>query len=257
MTSDPVRTDDGSLTLRHPELGELYHAKEGAWSEAQAKFISPGKLKERLEAGPVRILDVGFGLGLNTLCALETPGSHRLDIHTLDHDEGVWQRALDLRPENQVLSDLAFRGIWKDGSRSVTAMRGDLRDLLADLQPEYDLVFHDPFRPLVNTEAWTLEVFTALNRLLHPQGALLTYSQSRVVRSGLVQAGFRIGETPARPPHRGGTIAVQEAANLEHPLEPPPTGWGPPFRDPDLDRTANEIRSVREAEIRAGQESLS
>ncbi len=250
MTSDPILTDDGSLTLRHPELGELYHAKEGAWSEAQAKFILPGRLKQRLELGPVRILDIGFGLGLNVLCALEVPGKSPLEIHTLDHDHKVWNRASALRPDNPVLTSLAQTGTWKEEARSVTALRGDLRNMLSDLPQGVDLIFHDPFRPLVNTEAWTEDLFAGLFRLLHPQGALVTYSQSRVVRSGMVSAGFWLGETPEQPPHRGGTMAVKQPDVLLHPIPTPEEGWGPPYRDPDLNRSAGEIRSIREAEVR-------
>lgn len=248
--SDSIKTGDGSYTLRHPELGELYHAQEGAWSEAESKFILPSRLSERLHRGPVKILDVGFGLGINTLCAVNTEGPGPLDILTLDHDAGVWERAASLQPENRILQSLACSGTWQEGNRSVRALETDLRLCVKELKPEFDLIFHDPFRPLVNTGAWTEDVFKALLTLLCPDGALLTYSQSRIIRAGLVAAGFRIGETVARPPHRGGTIAGLSPEVIPAPLPTPENGWGPPFRDPELNRDDRDIRSLREAEVR-------
>ena len=42
------RRKDGSLTRRHPGHGEPYHAHEGARSEAEAKFITPSALREKI-----------------------------------------------------------------------------------------------------------------------------------------------------------------------------------------------------------------
>jgi tRNA U34 5-methylaminomethyl-2-thiouridine-forming methyltransferase MnmC len=133
----------------------------------------------------------------------------------------------------------------------VRAHVGDLRHTLKRIEPGVDLIFHDPFQPLRNSEAWTVEVFGLLADLLKPDGLLLTYSQSRIVRAGLVEAGLAVGATPAAPPHRGGTAAARAPDLLAHPLPEPEGGWGEPFRDPGLDDTPARIRSRREAATRA------
>ena len=53
---------------------EHYHTPAGARLEAEEKYIVPGKLKERLSSGDVQLLDVCFGLGYNSLAAMELAG---------------------------------------------------------------------------------------------------------------------------------------------------------------------------------------
>ncbi|MEX2606136.1 MAG: MnmC family methyltransferase [Kiritimatiellia bacterium] len=247
MTSERILTADGSFTLRHSELGETYHAREGAQSEAHAKFIIPSHLRERLLKGPVRILDVGFGLGINCREALNTDGGGPLHIDTVEVEPEVLERALRLFPDDPLLLDLRRTRAHARPRRQVHLHLGDLRDLLAELPGPYDLIFHDPFSPLKNTECWTVDVFIRLKERLKPDGALLTYSESGVVRASLQQAGFVIGATPALPPHRGGTIATPDPALPDHPL-PPQTHL--PYREPFPDATARDIRSAREARVR-------
>ena len=64
-----IKTKDGSYTLEKKEIKETYHSESGAWSECQNVFLQPF-----LDYSPLaknkkwRVLDVGFGLGLNWLC---------------------------------------------------------------------------------------------------------------------------------------------------------------------------------------------
>ena len=71
------KTDDGSATLFVPELNEHYHSTKGARTESQHIFIEMG-LKASASTAP-RILEVGFGTGLNawpTLKEAEQSGRH-------------------------------------------------------------------------------------------------------------------------------------------------------------------------------------
>jgi tRNA U34 5-methylaminomethyl-2-thiouridine-forming methyltransferase MnmC len=228
----------------------LYHAHEGAQSEARVKFIQPGRLQERLQHGPVRILDVGFGLGINSLEAIAVSGPHSLHIDSLEIEEESLDRALLVSPAHPVLTEIKATGSWQSSSRSIRLHFGDLRDTLPRLTEPYDLIFHDPFRPLRNTEAWTVEVFQQLARLLTPEGCLLTYSQSKIVRAGLAEAGFLLYDTPESPPHRGGTAATQTRIAFEPGCPIPDQSWGIPWRDPEGSASGTDIRSRREKEVR-------
>ena len=66
------RTDDGSATLFVPELNEHYHSTKGARTESQHIFIDMG-LKASPAATP-RVLEIGFGTGLNAWLTLEEDG---------------------------------------------------------------------------------------------------------------------------------------------------------------------------------------
>src|SRR5207253_1248181 len=68
-----VTTADGSKTIYNAEVGENYHSRHGALQESQHVFLNMG-LKHFL-AGQgdmgARILEVGFGTGLNFLLSAD------------------------------------------------------------------------------------------------------------------------------------------------------------------------------------------
>ena len=73
------RTEDGSATLFVPELNEHYHSIKGARAESQHIIIDMG-FKASTAFQP-RILEIGFGTGLNALLTLETAGEEKRVVH--------------------------------------------------------------------------------------------------------------------------------------------------------------------------------
>ena len=61
-----IKTKDNSFTFFNEEFQEHYHSISGALEEANKKFIEPLELKDGMT-----ILDICFGLGYNTLAAIE------------------------------------------------------------------------------------------------------------------------------------------------------------------------------------------
>ena len=64
-------TKDGSHTLHNPEMDVFYHSVHGAWAETQHVFGAMGldEAFARQPEGPIHILEVGLGTGLNVLDA--------------------------------------------------------------------------------------------------------------------------------------------------------------------------------------------
>lgn len=254
---EKILTADGSYTCRHPGYKENYHAKEGARAEAFAKFIRPGRLAERLRAGPVRVLDVGFGLGVNVMAAIEVAretGGHPLRMDTVEADADALPRARALAPACPVLSALETTGQWRDALVEVALFHADIRRAVTTLPGNYDLIFHDPFSPMKNTECWTVELFARFKSLLKAGGMLLTYAEADAVRAGLFQAGFSVGRTPPAPPHRGGTLAVPRPGPAPDPIDPEPFTRPPKniaYHDFTLEDDGKTIRARREAQVRA------
>lgn len=248
MTSNPVRTDDGSFTFRHPEVGEAYHSLDGADAETRCKFIDPSGLRERLLAGPVRLLDVGFGLGFNCRAALNITEKYPLRIDSMEKEREALERGLMLFPGDSLILSLQNHGEYRIGQNQAVLHIGDIRNTVQKLSEPYDLIFHDPFSPVRNSECWTVELFREMFRLLKPDGVLLTYSRSKIIRKALEEAGFNLQETPIPPPRRGGTLAFKtgNGIDVEETI---------PFRDPALNASGHEIRSRREAELRTSRQS--
>ncbi|MDF7825759.1 TIGR01212 family radical SAM protein [Pontiellaceae bacterium B12227] len=262
-----VETDDGSVTFWNEDYKEHYHTPAGARLEATEKYLVPGKLKERLTQGGVALLDVCFGLGYNSLSALESArnsmnplsvtalemdrrvvGTAASTIQTLETDSNDWKKILADLYETQSAIDnqqSAIRILW-----------GDARHTITKLKPEaFDLVFLDAFSTQRNAELWTVDFFKKLKRVMKPDAVLLTYCAAIPVRAGLMEAGFSVGETDPVGRQRGGTLAALREENIELPLPGHEirmireTTRGLPYRDPFGVWTNKEILRARQENI--------
>jgi len=221
----PERTADGSWTLGHPDHGEACHSRCGAWLEARERYARPCRLTERARAAqgrPLRLLDVGTGLGLNLAAALEAvEGSGgRLAAVTLERDRSVLAAALALGgdgahtgPEERwhapvraalgaalprVADGTPARGGVEvplgEGS-TLHLVLGDARETLPALAPElrFDAVFLDPFSPASEPDLWSEPFLAAIAARMAPGARLSTYCARYAVRLGLARAGLRVG----------------------------------------------------------------
>ena len=133
-----IRTADGSFTLYHPGYRQHFHSLAGAVSEAERKFVEPARLAERLADGPVRLLEIGFGLGINTAAALRCAetADNPLEIVSLELDSRVLDAAEALHPEHslerELIASLKRTGEYRCGRSSVRLLSGDARKRIAD-----------------------------------------------------------------------------------------------------------------------------
>ena len=291
-TLKTVTTKDGSTTFWNEEYKEHYHTPEGARLEANEKYLVPGKLKERIKAGDVHLLDVCFGLGYNSLSALELAGdllseqqgssssadtedsvpplkitalemdrrvvgAAAQNIQTLETDSSNWKK---------ILSDLYSTQSAIINRQSAIQMHwGDARNTITKLEPaSFDLVFLDAFSTQRNSELWTIDFFKKLKRVMKPDAVILTYCAAIPVRAGMLEAGFWVGETDPVGRARGGTLAAMREVDIEIPLPEheirmiQETSRGLPYRDPHGVWTNKEIlRDRQERIIKSKQEGTS
>jgi len=268
---DPVPTGDGSITFYNPVFKEHYHAPVGARTEAEWKFVRPAKLAERLQQGPVRVLDVCFGLGNNSFAAwcaaAGLKNEQALEIIALEADRRVVRAAaifFRVEPEDpvnwrEVLRALLERGHFQTPSAVLDIRWGDARWTVQALESQaYDVVFLDAFSTQRNSELWTVDFFRQLRRVLRQDGVLLTYCAALPVRAGLMEAGFAVGVTEPIGRQRGGTIAALDPARIDQPLPPEELAAmaegtrGMPYRDAELCASNSEIlRNRQEVVLRA------
>ena len=220
-----VLTDDGSVTFFSEDFKEHYHASIGARTEAEEKFLGPSNLAEKLKVGEDRLLDVCFGLGYNSLCAMNLATKLRgnLTIDALEIDRRVVRNASKNVPVSEedsfdwssALTDLYETAIWRNEQCSVKMHWGDARWRLQQLPDEtFDLVYLDAFSTQKCSELWSVEFFIELFRVMKKDAALFTYCAALPVRSGLFKAGFFVGETEPVGRARGGTIASKNATDI-------------------------------------------
>ncbi|MDE6979414.1 MAG: hypothetical protein K2O85_07600, partial [Helicobacter sp.] len=96
-----ITSADSSTTLYNAQYEESYHAtNEGALTESLCKHVYPSiALCNLLERPVVRILDLCFGLGYNTLCSLWAYQNFagRLEIYSPENDITLLQQYEILR----------------------------------------------------------------------------------------------------------------------------------------------------------------
>jgi tRNA U34 5-methylaminomethyl-2-thiouridine-forming methyltransferase MnmC len=214
-------TNDGSHTLFLPDLGESYHSTHGAISESQHIYIEAGfhyalERAKNVSRGTLRILEVGFGTGLNALMTqLECERLMSEDAPLFSNFK-VDYVALEPFPlPHKVLSKLNYAHIIGGKSAAVfsqlhsspfstSVQMGDsfvftkwetpLENF--NSQTHFDLVYFDAFAPKYQPEMWTEYMFKHVFSLLNSGAILVTYSSKGDVRRALLSCGFDAERLP-------------------------------------------------------------
>ncbi|WP_370589988.1 tRNA (5-methylaminomethyl-2-thiouridine)(34)-methyltransferase MnmD [Rufibacter sp. LB8] len=205
-----------------PELNEHYHSVHGALQESQHVFIKMG-LQATLERLPaVRLLEVGFGTGLNALLTLQ---------HSLATGATVQYDTLEKYPLSaEVVDKLEFEKFilnpelldffqplhaapWEQPvpitpNFTLQKLEIDL-EAFAPAPESYDLIYFDAFAPEKQPHLWTDAIFQKLYDALAPGGRLVTYCAKGSFKRSLKAAGFTVEALPGPPGKREMTRGVK------------------------------------------------
>jgi tRNA U34 5-methylaminomethyl-2-thiouridine-forming methyltransferase MnmC len=211
-----IITDDGSMTLKSEEFNECYHSSEGAIKETLYKHIYPAF--EVVKKDEIKILDICFGLGYNTFCAiLNRPKNTKLKIYSPEFDEKLvrslknFNYPKEFNKIKHIIDEVSRNYYYKDEFVEIEVFIGDAREYIRNLQT-IDIVYQDAFSPKVNTLLWTIEYFKDIEKL-SPK-IITTYSVATPVRYALYTLGYNIYTHPYDN-IRKGTLASKE--RLEFP----------------------------------------
>lgn len=192
-------TEDGSPTLRSPQYGDTYHSARGAVGESRHVFIEQGFNAVRRD--PVRILEAGFGTGLNAwLTLLEAAKQGRSVEYTAIE---LYPVPKDVAAELNYSSDPRFLEMhsaeWGNQTRiadffSLLKINCDLAK--TEISGNFDIVYYDAFAPGTQPEMWTPELFARIYSAVAEGGMLVTYSAKGDVRRALKTAGFAVERLP-------------------------------------------------------------
>lgn len=210
MKREIITTNDGSSSLFVPELNETYHSIHGAIQEAQHVFIKKG-LEAKQKNTPLRILEVGFGTGLNCVLTLQKSNAENLSIHYTGLEKHLLTpdeiKAMNYGQELKLKDEIALihASPWEKEvrlSENFTLLKQQF-DLLKDkLQGKFDLVYFDAFAPNKQPEMWSEDVFRNLFEYMNDNALLVTYCCQGQVKRTMKTVGFDVKKTDGPPGKR-------------------------------------------------------
>ena len=191
------------------QFDDPYFSLENGLAETQHVFLAGNDLPARFIDG-FHIAELGFGTGLNALCAARSwrdagvPGTLRItSFEAFPMAVEDMARALASHPTVADLAAPLLLG-WKTPEApinlcdGVTLMveQGDARDTLPHWDGIADAWFLDGFSPAKNPELWGAGLMQAVYDHTRPGGTAATYTAAGFVRRGLAEAGFAVTREP-------------------------------------------------------------
>ena len=217
-----ITTRDGSRTLYSRQYQQSFHSVHGALTEARHVFLNGSGTEELLNSQQeVRVLEIGFGAGLNWLITAAAARRHRTRLSYTALDKWI--------PSAELLSQLGYGGLIGAPALATTieewrtTFGSDVPNGTYNLPHEhdctlqlcigeatdasfsdqiYDSIYFDAFDPEANPELWVPEFFGQLYRALRDGGCLATYSVAGRVRRALTSCGFSVVRRPGPPGKR-------------------------------------------------------
>ncbi len=208
---------------------DFYYPRSGAKAQAKKLFIDKSDLQKRLTCKDVKLLDIGFGYGINSLEAIKLKKKNSLHVKALDQDRSILKEA-----DNPLLHALYEKSYYSDENNSLEFIVGDIRYSLRKLDEKFDVIFLDPFSEDKNPSMVSIEVFKILHDLLHEDGVLVCSTSLHTVRVALSQAGFKSQIVTLKDIK--GLVATKGYEHIE----------GVPYSDPYLVYTDKQIAKYRE-----------
>ena len=219
-------------TPRSPRFHDIYRSSSGGLEQARHVFLAGCGLPRAWAGQPRwRILETGFGLGLNFLGAWrvwkDDPARPRL-LHYFAVE--AWPvaaadlvRASARHPELAPLAQqLAAQWIglvpgvhrlsFEQGRVLLTLAVRDVKDALHDPAFAADSVFLDGFDPQRNPAMWDAHTLKAVARHCRRGTTLATWTVAGEVRRELAQCGFIVDKVDGLAPKRHCLRAVFEPA---------------------------------------------
>jgi tRNA U34 5-methylaminomethyl-2-thiouridine-forming methyltransferase MnmC len=201
-------TEDGSHTIFVNGLDEPYHSTHGALQESIHVFIKQGLLTVKQTS--IRILELGFGTGLNTLLTLRESLSLNLDIfyhavekYPLTESEYKllnYEKVVEHVPKGMLhrMHSCPWGEAVQISDRfTLYKEEADFRSM--NLSPNINLVYFDAFSPDKQPELWTDEVIGPIAQVSEQGAILVTYSSKGVFRRTLSSCGFEVHKVAGPP----------------------------------------------------------
>ncbi|AEG93357.1 Conserved hypothetical protein [Ramlibacter tataouinensis TTB310] len=209
-------------TPRSSRWADVYRSASGGLEQALQVFLGGCGLPAAWAGQRQwRILETGFGLGLNFLAAWQAwrDDARRPGLLHFASIEGFPVAAADLLRSARAHRDLqpladelaaqwwglvpgVHRLVFEGGRVTLTLCVGDVGQMLRELAFAADSVFLDGFSPARNPAMWAPPTLQAVARLCRPGTRLATWTAAGQVRQDLAACGFEVTRAEGLPPKR-------------------------------------------------------
>jgi tRNA U34 5-methylaminomethyl-2-thiouridine-forming methyltransferase MnmC len=206
-----IVTKDGSHSLLNTDLNETYHSVHGALNESVHVFIKQG-LEHFLASAAtpeVKILEIGFGTGLNALLSLRFSGQADVNIEytsleAFPLDKNIWSRlnyadTLSLQEDFNRLHRAPWGERTNISEKFVLVKQQTTLQQIALPESMYDVIYFDAFAPNKQPEMWTLEMLDKVAQAMKPCAVFVTYCAKGQLKRDLKSIGLIVETLPGPP----------------------------------------------------------
>lgn len=181
MKSFELRTtDDGSPAFYSFEFEELSHSQTSSYEETYKYFIEGTNFLELLHKKTPRILEIGFGMGINYSYLLKHSQNKPFEYVGIERNKDF----LEYFPSN------------------VQVLLGNAAEEILKLENSFDIIIHDAFSAKKEHELWSLSFLKNLKKTLNHDGILSTYcTHPRVIKT-FIEAGWFLEKKEGLPPKK-------------------------------------------------------
>ncbi len=215
-------TQDGSHSIFSEEFKVSYHSKYGAVRETQHVFIDAALRFKAVLKKDIRILEMGFGTGLNALMTyLEAQKKNLYIDYTTVEAYPISDAQVKLLNYNEVLrvsevDEHCLRRLhaapWNMKyaiNDSFTLLKLNTLFEAVEFQEQFDIIYFDAFAPNAQPHLWEEPLLKKMYDALLPEGILTTYCAKGEVKRTLKAVGFEVECLQGPPGKREMTRAVK------------------------------------------------
>ena len=227
MNLEIRQTRDGSHTLCNLDINKNYHSVHGAVNESIHVFIRAGLDAVLEQKQEIKLLEVGFGTGLNALLTLQ-----RIRQIETDNCVKVYYTSLEPDPVPMALIEqLNYAQYFENPAlyqaflhRLHQAAWEEFEEIEKDFMLEkkqttlenfdygnrtFNLIYFDPFPPSAHPHLWESPSLDTIARLLSPGGIFTTYCAKGQFKRNLKSMGLVVQSLPGPPGKREMIRAVK------------------------------------------------
>ncbi len=217
-----ITSDDGSHTLISDQFGVSYHSTHGALQESITVFLAAGLHYARHNfISEIKVLEMGFGTGLNALLSLLEAEKYRkpiqystLEAYPIHIDQA---NALNYI---EILNCSKFQNAFINMHTAESNQTIQLSNYFSftkhitkienfEYEGKYNVVYYDAFAPTTQPELWDETMMKRIYDLLEDQAVFVSYCAKGSFKRALKAAGFVLEPLPGPPGKREMTRAIK------------------------------------------------